>query len=147
MLAQTQSEAYFNFHAANPDVKISQRKFGGLKLYFVKGAKECDRRYCLCCRHGGWITFSECLRFQKNALNENSTRDNSGIEVLSSLNEAVEMTLCPKPEGSDFHRLCCRDRSCGECGKHLFKFLREEQSKEGTTRWKHGTESYMEQRA
>jgi len=46
------------------------------------------------------------------------------------------MTLCPKPEASDFHRLCCIDWSCGECGTPLFKFLPEEQTEEGTTRWK-----------
>lgn len=40
MLEQTESEIYFNFRAANPDVKISQRKFQGLRPYFVKGAKE-----------------------------------------------------------------------------------------------------------
>lgn len=45
VLEQTQSEAYFNFHAANPDVQILQRKFEGLKPYFVKGAKEWDRRF------------------------------------------------------------------------------------------------------
>ena len=134
VLEQTQSEAYFNFRAANPEVKISQRKFEGLKPYFVKGAKERDRRSCLCRKHEeGRIVFSECLKFRKNALNENSTLE---IQVPASLNEAVEMTLCPKPEGSDFHRLSCIDRSCEECGTHLFKLLPEEQSEEGTTKWK-----------
>ncbi|KAL9976804.1 hypothetical protein ACROYT_G014138 [Oculina patagonica] len=133
VLEQTQSEVYFNFRAANPDVKISQRKFEVLKPYFVKGAKERDRRSCLCRKHEeARIVFSECLKFRKNALNENPTLD----IPLVSLNEAVEMTLCPKPEGSDFHRLCCMDRSCEECGTHLFKLLPEEQSEEGTTKWK-----------
>lgn len=134
VLEQTQSEAYFNFRAANPEVKISQRKFEGLKPYFVKGAKERDRMSCLCRKHEeGRIVFSECLKFRKNALNEYSTLE---IQVPASLNEAVEMTLCPKPEGSDFHRLSCIDRSCEECGTHLFKLLPEEQSEEGTTKWK-----------
>ena len=31
-------EQNFNFRAANPDVKISQRKFEGLRPYFVKAA-------------------------------------------------------------------------------------------------------------
>ena len=133
VLEQTQSEVYFNFRAANPDVKISQRKFEGLKPYFVKGAKERDRRSCLCRKHEeARIVFSECFKFGKNLLNENPT-----LEIpLVSLNEAVEMTLCPKPEGSDFHRLCCIDRSCEECGTHLLKLLPEEQSEEGTTKWK-----------
>lgn len=46
------------------------------------------------------------------------------------------MKLCPKPESSDFHRLCCIDRSCEECGTHRLKLLPEEQSEEGTTKWK-----------
>ena len=54
---------------------------------------------------------------------------------MVSLNEAAEMT-CPKPEGSDFHRLCCIDQSCEECGTPLFKLLPEKQSEEGTTKWK-----------
>ena len=83
---------YFSFHAGNPDVKICLRKFEGLKPYFVKDAKERDRRSCLYLKHEETqIVFSECFKFQKNLLNENPT-----LEIpLVSLNEAVEMTLCP----------------------------------------------------
>ena len=64
MLEQTESEIYFNFRAANPDVKNSQRKFEGLRPYFVKGAKEEDRRSCLCHKHEeAWTVFTECLKF------------------------------------------------------------------------------------
>lgn len=51
VLEQTQSEAYFNFHAQHPEVVISQCKFEQLKPYFVKGARERDRRSCLCRKH------------------------------------------------------------------------------------------------
>ena len=44
------------------------------KPYFVKGAKERDRRSCLCRRHeDARIVFSECFKFRKNLLNQNPT--------------------------------------------------------------------------
>jgi len=76
VLEQTQSEAYLNFRAANPDVQISQRKFEGLKPCFVKGAKERDRRSCLCRkREEAGIVLNGCLKFRKNALKENANHD------------------------------------------------------------------------
>lgn len=46
------------------------------------------------------------------------------------------MTLCPKPEGSDFHKLSCIDRKCSDCGTKLLDLLPEEIAEEGTVKWK-----------
>lgn len=97
VLEQTQSEAYFNFRAQHPEVVISQRKFEQLKPYFVKGARERDRRSCLCRKHEeARLVFNECVKFRKNVLKEAAHADSP--PVPSSLTEAVELTLCPKPE-------------------------------------------------
>ena len=51
VLDQPQSETYFSFRAQHPEVVILQRKFEQLKPYFVKGAREGERRSCLCQKH------------------------------------------------------------------------------------------------
>ena len=135
VLEQTQSEAYFNFRAQHPEVVISQRKFEQLKPYFVKGARERDRRSCLCRKHEeARLVFNECVKFRKNVLKEAAHADSP--PVPSSLTEAVELTLCPKPEGSEFHKYCCISRTCEHCGTHLFRLLPEESSENGSVKWK-----------
>lgn len=134
VLEQTQSEAYFNFRAQHPEVVISQRKFEQLKPYFVKGARERDRRSCLCRKHEeARLVFNECVKFRKNVL---KAAHADSPPVPSSLTEAVELTLCPKPEGSEFHKYCCISRTCEHCGTHLFRLLPEESSENGSVKWK-----------
>jgi len=48
----------------------------------------------------------------------------------------VELTLCPKKEGSEFHKYCCINRTCKHCGTHLFRLLPEESSENGSVKWK-----------
>lgn len=135
VLEQTQSEAYFNFRAQHPEVVISQRKFEQLKPYYVKGARERDRQSCLCRKHEeARLVFNECVKFRKNVLKEAAHADSP--PVPSSLTEAVEPTLCPKPEGSEFHKYCCISRTCDHCGTYLFRLLPEESSENGSVKWK-----------
>ena len=95
VLEQTQSEAYFNFRAQHPEVVISQCKFEQLKPYFVKGARERDRRSCLCRKHEeARLVFNECVKFRNNVLKEAAHAETP--PVPSSLTEAVELTLCPQ---------------------------------------------------
>ena len=56
--------------------------------------------------------------------------------VPSSLREAVDLTLCPKPEGSEFHKFRCINRTCDHCGTHLFRLLPEESSEDDVVKWK-----------
>ena len=130
-----QSEAYFNFRAQHPEVVILQRKFEQLKPYFVKGARERDRQSRLCRKHEeARLVSDECAKFRKNVLKEAAHAD--APPVPSSLTEAVELTLCPKPEGSEFHKYCCINRTCEHCGTHLFRLLPEESSENGSVQWK-----------
>ena len=135
MLEQTQSEAFFNFCAQYPEVKISQHKSEQLKSYFVKAARERDRRSCLYRKHEeARLVFNECFKFRKNLLEEVVNADNPPL--LMSLSKAVEMTLCPKPEGSEFHKFGCINRTCDNCGTHLFRLLPEESSGSELVKWK-----------
>lgn len=135
MLEQTQSEAFFNFCAQYPEVKISQHKSEQLKSYFVKAARERDRRSCLYRKHEeARLVFNECFKFRKNLLEEAVNADNPPL--LMSLSKAVEMTLCPKPEGSEFHKFGCINRICDNCGTHLFRLLPEESSGSELVKWK-----------
>lgn len=102
VLEQTQSEAYFSFCVQHPEVVTLQHKFE-LKPYFVKRARERDRRSCLCRKHEeARLVLNECV---KNMLKEAAHADTP--PVLSSLTEVVELILCPKPGGSEFHKYCC----------------------------------------
>lgn len=67
VLEKTQTEAFLEFQAIHPDVKIKQRKFESLKPFFIRAAKEKDRRSCLCRKHvEAQIVFKDCMKFRKN---------------------------------------------------------------------------------
>lgn len=51
VLEKTQTEAFLEFQELHPEVKVKQRKFESLKPFFVRQAKERDRRSCLCRKH------------------------------------------------------------------------------------------------
>lgn len=61
--------------------------------------------------------------------------EDTSVQVPTTLSEAVESTLCPKPEGSSFHNIKCLQRECNQCGVALFKLLPAETSDEGSVRW------------
>ena len=92
VLEKTQTEAFLEFQAIHPDVKIKQRKFESLKPFFIRAAKERDRRSCLCRKHvEAQIVFKDCMKFRKNVSRKNERND---VPIPSSLTEVVELTLC-----------------------------------------------------
>ena len=134
ILEKSQTEAFLEFQALHPGIKIKQRKFESLKPFFVKAAKERDRKSCLCRKHVEIkIVFGDCMKFRKAALKE---RDHDGVNVLATITEAAELTLCPKAEEDPYHKLACLERECEHCGVHLMKLLPEEESNEGTVIWR-----------
>ena len=132
---KTQTEAFIEFSTLHPEIKVKQRKFESLKPFFVKQAKERDRKSCLCRKHvETQLVFSACMKFRK-AVMKNSAAGDLPIQVPATLSEAVESTLCPKPEDAPFHNIKCLQRECDQCGVALLKLLPEESSDEGSTRW------------
>lgn len=87
----------------------------------MKAARERDRRSCLCRKHEeARLVFN--VKFRKNLLKEAVNADNPPLPM--SLSKAVEMTLCPKPEGSEFHKFGCVNQTCDNCGTPLSAFTR-----------------------
>ena len=129
VLEKTQTEAFLEFQAQHPDVKIKQRKFESLKPFFVQSAKERDRRSCLCRKHvEAQIVFKDCMKVRKAVCWRNGT----DAVVPQTLTEAVNLILCAKPEGHSYHKLKCVNRECSECGISKLELPREEVSEDST---------------
>ena len=129
VLEKMQTEAFMEFQAQYPEVKIKQRKFESLKPFFVRPAREKDRRSCLCRKHvETQIVFKDCMKYRKAVCRRNGF----DAVVPSTLTEVVNLTLCLKPESHSHHSLKCLTRECSECGVSKFELLPEEFS-EGST--------------
>ena len=133
VLEQTQTDAFREFQQMHPEVKIQQRKFESLKPFFVKQAKERDRKSCLRRKHVEMqIVFNACMKFQRGVLNKSGQDDSL---LMKYVTEASEKTLCPKPDGSTYHSIECLERTCADCGIDKLVLLPEEISVEGTVTW------------
>ena len=134
VLEKTQTDAFREFLELHSEVKIRQRKFESLKPFFVKQAKERDRRSCLCREHVEMqIVFKSCMKYRKELVKKSANIDESF--VIKRVTEAAEKTLCPKPEGINYHNIKCLERECTECGVDNIEFLPEETSGEVTVSW------------
>ena len=67
VVEKTQTDAYLDFVAKYPDIKIGQRTFDKLKPFFVRPASEKDRNTC-CCRYHieSNLLFKSCMKFRKS---------------------------------------------------------------------------------
>ena len=91
VLEKTQTETYMEFCDLHPEVKVKQRKFEGLKPFYVKQAKGRDHKSCLCQKHiETKIVLNDCMKFCKVAIKN----DDQTFRVPKMLTEVVEMTLC-----------------------------------------------------
>ena len=81
VLEKTQTETFIEFSALHPQVKVKQWKFESLKPFFVKQAKERDRKSCLRRKHvETQIVFSACVKFRKAAM-KNYAEEGLTIQV------------------------------------------------------------------
>ena len=67
VIEKTQIDAYIDFVAKYPDIKIGQRTFDKLKPFFVRPASGKDRNTC-CCRYHieSNLLFKSCMKFRKS---------------------------------------------------------------------------------
>lgn len=111
VLEKTQTEAFIEFSNLHSEVKVKQRKFKSLKPFFVKKARERDRKSCLCRKHvETQLFFSTCMKFRKAAM-KTSVWEDTSVLVPTLLSEAVESTLCPKPESASFNNIKCKENA------------------------------------
>ncbi|KAK2558930.1 hypothetical protein P5673_018548 [Acropora cervicornis] len=103
------------FRGLRPNMKIMQWKFESLKPIFVKTAKECDKKSCLCRRHVEIkILFGDCMKLCKAVL-KNKDRDEAVCVPLTIAAAAEKMHIT----------------KCNQCGVHFMELLPEEESNEG----------------
>lgn len=111
---------------------MKQRKFEGLKPFFIKQARE--KRTGNLAYVENMLKLKWCLttmKFRKKPLKDSNNRS---VPIPTSVTEAVEMTLCLKEEGKRFHRTECLQRECPDCGVNTVKLLQAESSCEGLVR-------------
>ena len=127
VIEKTQTDAYIDFVAKYPDIKIGQRTFDKLKPFFVRPASEKDRNTC-CCRYHieSNLLFKSCMKFRKSK-NQSETSEVESYPVYENLGEIIDVALCPKVNGS--YKKCCLDRKCTECGVGKLKFSMDETEK------------------
>ena len=100
--------------------KIKQRKFESLKPFFIKQAKERDRKSCPCQKHVETkIVFRECMKFRKSTNKVTSSDEQSSIPSLKHLQRPLRCHSAPRKK-EDYHNLKCVQRECEECGVEKF---------------------------
>ena len=69
VIEKSQTDAYIDFVAKYPDIKIGQITFDKLKPFFVRPASEKDRNTC-CCRYHiqSNLLFKSCMKFRKSKI-------------------------------------------------------------------------------
>ena len=93
VLEKTQTDAFREFLELHSEVKIRQKKFESLKPFFLKQAKERDRRSSLYRKHVEMqIVFQSCMKYRKELVKKSANIDESF--VIKSVTEAAEKTLC-----------------------------------------------------
>ena len=76
---KTQTDAYIDYVAKYPDIKIGQRTFDKLKPFFFRPASEKDKNTC-CCR--------SCMKFRKSK-NQSETSEVELYPVYENLREII----------------------------------------------------------
>ncbi|XP_071127393.1 uncharacterized protein [Mytilus edulis] len=133
VLEKTQTDAYLDFVAKYPEIKIGQRAFEKLRPFFVRPASEKDRNTC-CCRYHveANLVFKACMKFRKSCDRETDSQE-SDYPVFEKMSDLIHITLCPKVNG--FYRKNCLDRKCSLCGVGNFKLSPNESQSSSTVEW------------
>ncbi|CAG2232115.1 unnamed protein product [Mytilus edulis] len=99
VLEKTQTDAYLDFVAKYPEIKIGQRAFEKLRPFFVRPASEKDRNTC-CCRYHveANLVFKACMKFRKSCDRETDSQE-SDYPVFEKMSDLIHITLCPKVNG------------------------------------------------
>ena len=130
ILEKTQRECYLEFQQLHPEIKVKQRRFKQLKPFFVSGARERDRKSCLCRKHVECrLLFDSCMKFRKQA-------QDGEVCTFEFLTQAVDSTLCEREDDKRYHALKCLTRDCPNCEVDKFRRTEEELSTETLFKWK-----------
>ncbi|KAG0572174.1 hypothetical protein KC19_VG074600 [Ceratodon purpureus] len=147
---ETKLDFYTRFVTLHAPIKVSLTSFRRLKPYFVRRLR--DLNAC-CCRYNiemqeitvGWNTMrsqrvhldgvsgscscgcpSMCTKPVDGAGTVGVVRCQSTMHSYKRATHLWEKTLCPKPTGSEWHRLKCVKGQCNTCGFHLLPICEAE---------------------
>ena len=124
-MTKTYREAYAEFRALHPEMKISETTFRRCKPFYVRpaSARDFQQRCCQKC-----TTVKKAFRAMQNFKQNHQCREN-----FSDLNSLIEATLCPKAEGVRFHKLACIKQECDRCGIKKLHFCNREHATSQTS--------------
>ena len=96
VIEKTQTDAYIDFVAKYPDIKIGQRTFDKLKPFFVRPASEKNRNTC-CCRYHieSNLLFKSSMKFRKSK-NQSETSEVESYPVYENLGEIIVVGFMSK---------------------------------------------------
>ena len=104
-----QTEAYLEFKAKHPEVKMGQRSFETCKPFFVVAPRSQDKITCCCRLHVETrMVFQSSLKFRRSVIAKNGQDEN--CPIFEHLNDMVNKTVCPKAESNSYHRKECVNR-------------------------------------
>ena len=120
-----QTEAYLEFKAKHPEVKMGQRSFETRKPFFVVAPRSQDKITCRCRLHVETrMVFQSSLKFRRSVIAKNGQDEN--CPIFEHLNDMVNKTMCPKVESNSYHCKECVNRECDRCGVNKLELLNEE---------------------
>ena len=128
MVCLIQTKFFLSFKESHPDMNIHQRAFEKLKPYFVRKLQD----WYTCC----YITHVQIsfLRDAVNSIRQGShglhglnctykfdicvSTDNCQANTRTSTSMTIlwESVVCPKDDGSTYHKLKCLMGECSSCG-------------------------------
>ena len=123
-----QVEFFLSFKESHPEVNIHQRAFEKLKPYFVRKLK--DRYTCCCIAHVQMSFLRDVVNSIRqgshglHGLNctckcdicESSDSCKACMRTFTSMTLLWESVVCPKVDGSSYHKLKCLMGKCSSCG-------------------------------
>ncbi len=127
---KTETEIYTSFKEKHPDVKMCFCSFCKCRPFFVRPTRPQDRETCCCKVHVETRSiFKTCMTYRKSTVSPN------GPPIFKTLQELIEVTLCPKALGEKYHSQKCIRRECTKCGVNKFLVTDEEQKETGIVTW------------
>lgn len=113
VLSKPVDVVFKHFQSIHPEVQIKKTKFTKLRPRHVKPSRYAKYRGCLCER-------CENIRMKLTVLNQRMETDGYQGLKMKDVTSLVDLTLCPKHEGTEYYQLKCIKRDCSDCGMKKF---------------------------
>ena len=119
VLEKPVTKVYEDFKQKNPDIKISKSKFAKLRPSYVKTTYHRKLYQSMC-------EYCTNTRLKMEAMNRACEKVGAIHCKVDDIYKLIELSVCPKQEGEDYHQKECLTRECVDCGVELLDALYEE---------------------